>query len=60
MQYRATDATQAEEGRIIFEKQISAIEHHWDDVCTEAELGEVDRRLLWGRQFLNPYSVAAN
>jgi hypothetical protein len=23
----------------------------------EAELGEVDKKLLWGRQFLNPYSL---
>ena len=32
------------------------IRDHWDDVCEEAQLSEVDRKLLWGRQFLNPFS----
>jgi serine/threonine-protein kinase HipA len=35
----------------------AAIEQHWDAVCEEAELNEVDKKLLWRRQFLNPYSV---
>jgi len=39
----------------IFEIHTAAIEKHWASVCEEAELSEVDRRLLWGRQFLNPY-----
>ncbi len=41
----------------IFETQTAAIEKNWTSVCDEAELSEVDRRLLWGRQFLNPYSI---
>jgi serine/threonine-protein kinase HipA len=41
----------------IFETQIVAIERNWASVCDEAELSEVDSRLLWGRQFLNPYSI---
>jgi serine/threonine-protein kinase HipA len=41
----------------IFEKLISFIEQHWDSVCEEAELSEVDKNLLWGGQFLNPYST---
>ncbi|MCF6251097.1 MAG: type II toxin-antitoxin system HipA family toxin [Methylococcaceae bacterium] len=41
----------------IFENQKEAIEKNWTKVCDEAELSEVDRKLLWGRQFLNPYST---
>ena len=33
------------------------IEHHWDGVCNEAQISEVDKKLLWRRQFLNPFSV---
>ena len=39
----------------IFETQKEIIEKHWDDVCEEAQLSEVEKRNLWGRQFLNPY-----
>ena len=39
----------------IFERQKSVIEKNWDLVCDEAQLNEVDRKLLWGKQFLNPY-----
>lgn len=28
---------------------------YWDETCDDAQLSEVDRRLLWGRQFLNPF-----
>ncbi len=47
-----------EDAHVIFGNLIAAIEQHWDTVCEDAELNEVDRRLLWRRQFLNPYSVA--
>jgi serine/threonine-protein kinase HipA len=46
-----------EEARDIFGNQISVIEQNWDAVCEDAELNKVDKRLLWRRQFLNPYSV---
>ncbi len=46
-----------EEAREIFDKLITAIEQHWNTVCENAELNEVDKKLLWRRQFLNPYSV---
>jgi len=36
--------------------QIDTITNHWHDVCAEAQMGEVDRNLLWRRQFLNPYA----
>jgi serine/threonine-protein kinase HipA len=46
-----------DEASIIFEHQKSVIEQHWRSICDEAELNEVDRKLLWERQFLNPFSV---
>ena len=45
------------DARTIFERQIGTIESRWEDVCDEAGLSEVDRRLLWKRCFLNPFSV---
>lgn len=36
--------------------QISVIGQQWQAVCDEAELSEVDRNLLRGRQFLNPFA----
>ena len=47
-----------EDARAIFSDLTRAIEQHWQAVCDEADLTRVDRSLLWGRQFLNPYSVA--
>jgi serine/threonine-protein kinase HipA len=46
-----------EQARGIIDKLTAAIEQHWDSVCAEAELSEVDKKLLWGRQFLNSYSL---
>lgn len=46
-----------EEAYEIFEHQKSVIEQNWQSVCDEAELNEIDRKLFWKRQFLNPYSV---
>ncbi len=40
----------------IFQNQRDAIETNWDSVCDEAELTPIDRKLLWGRQFLNPFA----
>ena len=37
----------------IMENQISIIARHWSDVCKEAGLSDVDRKLFWRRQFLN-------
>jgi serine/threonine-protein kinase HipA len=33
------------------------IRNFWDAVCEEAQLSEIDKKLLWGRQFLNPFSL---
>ncbi len=49
-----------EKARAIFDKQKSVIEDHWEHICDEAELSEVDRKLLWGRQFLNPFSMGVD
>jgi len=35
--------------------QRSVIEDKWSATCEEANLNEIDRKLLWGRQFLNPF-----
>ncbi len=43
--------------RMIFEKQKEIIEINWNTVCDEARLSVIDRKLFWGRQFLNPYSI---
>lgn len=40
----------------LIEHQIESIKTNWRQVCDEAELPAVDRNLLWGRQFLNPYA----
>jgi len=46
-----------ENAREIFEQQKALIEKYWDAVCDEAKISEVDKKHLWGRQFLNPYSM---
>ena len=46
-----------DEAKEIFDHQIQTITDNWEAVCDEATLNEVDRRLLWSRQFLNPYSM---
>ncbi|MBW2690376.1 MAG: type II toxin-antitoxin system HipA family toxin [Deltaproteobacteria bacterium] len=46
-----------EEAHSIFEIQETVIQENWDMVCNEAQLSEVDQRLLWRRQFLNPFSI---
>lgn len=46
-----------EEAQNICDRQKSIIEKYWNAVCDEAELNEVDKKLFWGRQFLNPFSI---
>lgn len=46
-----------EEARAIFDHQIQSIESNWTAICDKANLSEVDRSLLWQRQFLNPFSI---
>jgi serine/threonine-protein kinase HipA len=42
--------------KAIFEQFETTIRQYWNEVCEEAQLSEVDKKLLWGRQFLNPFS----
>lgn len=44
-----------EEAFQVVEKQIICLVENWTTVCEEASLSEVDRNLLWGNQFLNPF-----
>ena len=37
-------------------QQIETIAENWLPLCREANLGKVDRALMWGRQFLNPFA----
>jgi len=39
----------------IIEQQITCIGRHWQSVCDETDMNEIDRNILWGRQFLNPF-----
>ena len=45
-----------DEAMAIFEHQKETIEQNWDTVCDEAQLSETDRKLLWKRQFFNPFA----
>ena len=45
------------EAREIFGNLVAVIEQHWQTVCQEAGLNAVDRKLLWRRQFLNPFAT---
>jgi len=40
----------------IINHQIQVIQHSWSDICHIAQLSEVERRYLMGRQFLNPFA----
>ncbi|SDL22037.1 serine/threonine-protein kinase HipA [Franzmannia pantelleriensis] len=41
----------------IIGRQLATIREQWDYVCDQAELSQVDRSYLWGRQFLNPFAL---
>ncbi len=43
--------------REIFAHISQTIEQYWDAVCDKAALSEVDKKLFWKRQFLNPFSL---
>lgn len=40
----------------IIQRQIETIINHWTCVCMHASLSEVDKKLLKGRQILNPFA----
>ncbi|ACM31113.1 type II toxin-antitoxin system HipA family toxin [Rhizobium rhizogenes] len=45
-----------EEAIGIIERQIITVRDRWSEVCDEGGLTEIDRNLLWRRQFLNPFA----
>ncbi len=45
-----------DDAKTLISQQKSTIETHWQALCHEAKLNQVDRQLLWHRQFLNPYA----
>jgi serine/threonine-protein kinase HipA len=45
-----------EEALALAEHQIKVIRDRWTPICAEAKLSQVDRNLLWRRQFLNPFA----
>ncbi|MBU1426844.1 MAG: HipA domain-containing protein [Gammaproteobacteria bacterium] len=45
----------ARQAREIIDHQLESIKTHWEQVCDEAKLPELERKMLWGRQFLNPF-----
>jgi len=46
----------AGKAQAIIAHQVRTITARWEAVCDEAGLTEVDRALLWRRQFLNPFA----
>ncbi|WP_334150397.1 type II toxin-antitoxin system HipA family toxin [Hyphomicrobium sp.] len=40
----------------LIERQVVTIRASWLELAEEAALTEIDRGLMWGRQFLNPYA----
>ena len=42
------------EARAIVDGAIDTIIRHWQEVCDEAQLSQVKRKVFAGRQFLNP------
>jgi serine/threonine-protein kinase HipA len=45
-----------DDATLMAEHQITVIRDQWPRICQEADLSEVDRNLLWRRQFLNPFA----
>lgn len=39
----------------LIDQQLATVHEGFEDVCEEAELAEVNRKMLWGRQVLNPF-----
>ncbi len=45
-----------DEALAVAERQITLMRDRWAAICAEASLSEVDRNVLWRRQFLNPFA----
>lgn len=48
------------DAKAIFAAQKETINYKWVTICSEAGLSEVDKNLLWGRQFLNSFATEEN
>ncbi len=46
-----------DEARAIVEHQVATIRTDWAEVCDTASATEIERERLWGRQFLNPFTL---
>lgn len=46
----------AKQAQEIVDHQLEAIKENWDTVCDEAKLPELERNMLWDRQFMNPFA----
>jgi serine/threonine-protein kinase HipA len=44
------------EALALIKQQMQVMRSQWQSLCEEAEISEVDRSLLWGRAFLNPFA----
>ncbi|MEE8056844.1 MAG: HipA domain-containing protein [Pseudomonadales bacterium] len=49
-----------DDAKTIFEAQKEIINNKWDDICNEADLSQIDKNLLWGRQFMNSFAAEEN
>ena len=45
------------DAKAIFALQQEVINNKWNTICDEAQLSEIDRKLFWKRQFLNPFTL---
>ncbi|WP_198679634.1 type II toxin-antitoxin system HipA family toxin [Aliidiomarina minuta] len=45
------------EAKAMIDEQKEVITLKWNSICEEAQLTSVDRKLFWGRQFMNPFSL---
>lgn len=45
-----------DEAIVLIKHQLAVIKAQWQTICDEAKLSEVDRQLMWRRQFLNPFA----
>ena len=44
-----------QEAKQIIDQQINVINQHWDAVCKEAKISEIERQRLWQSCIFNPY-----
>ena len=49
--------TSNDEAIVLIQHQIKVMQARWGTICDEARLTEVDRKLMWRRQFLNPFAL---